>query len=190
MPLPEIEFELSAEQYNEMGMPGLQQGQPLSLTLDGGVLLPDPGAPFWFAVQPERLSSAFHRIGPALYAFAGRIDEAEIEYGTEQMAHLSVDCGGIFLRITCAPGHDGMLPDGTWETRYISGVASVQGLIEEQFEISVGRSTNVTLWNFQRLVLGPGDPQFGRRHESTELLPAPFHHDRIYITARLHRNGI
>lgn len=188
MTLPEIEFELPAEQYRTMGYPGLQQGQPISLTLDGGVLLPDMAAPFWFVVQPEKLPKTFRRIGSALYAFGGQIEEAEIEYGAEQLAHLSVNCGEIFLRVTCAPGPDGMLPDGTWETRYITGVAPVQGLIDEQFEIGIGRNINLTLWNFQRLVLRPGDPKFGEWYETPELPPAPFQFDRIYIKARLHRN--
>jgi hypothetical protein len=190
MTLPEIEFELSAEQFALLDYQPLQQGQAFSLTLDGGILLPDPGAAFWFDVQPEPLPKRFHKIGPALYAFSGRIDDAEIEYGREQLAYLSVDCGILFLRVTCAPGEDGQLPYGTWETRYIAGVASVQGLFEENFEIGVGRNVNVTLWHFRRLVLRPGDPNFGQWHESVELPSTPFRHDRIYITARLHRQGI
>jgi hypothetical protein len=190
MTLPEIEFELSAEQFALLDYKVLQQGQAFSLTLDGGILLPDPGASSWFEVQPEPLPKIFHKIGPALYAFSGRIDDAEIEYGREQLAYLSVDCGNLFLKITCAPGEDGQLPYGTWETRYITGVAAVQGLFEENFEIGVGRNVNVTLWHFRRLILRPGDPNFGHWHESVELPSNPFRHDRIYVTARLHRQGI
>jgi hypothetical protein len=190
MTLPEIEFELSAEQYELMGYPGLQQGQALTLTLDGGVLLPDPGASFWFAVQKEPLPRQFQKIGPGLYAFAGQIDEADIVYGQEQLAHLSINCGALFLRATCAPGEDGMLPYGTWETRHIAGVASVQGLVEENFEVGVGRNVNVTLWNFRRLILRPGDASFGQWHESVELPASPYKYDRIYVTARLHRNFV
>lgn len=189
MALSEIEFELSAEQYALMNYAGLQQGQPLSLTLDGGILLPDLAASFWFAVQKDPLAKSFVRFGPALYAFAGQIIEAEIEYGSEQLAHLAVDCGP-FLRLTCAPGADGMLPYGTWETRYIVGVASVQGFVEENFDIGVGRNVDVTLWHFRRLVLNPGDPAFGQWYESVEIPPVPFQHDRLYVTARLHRQGI
>ena len=187
MALPEIEFELSAAQYALMGYPGLQQGQPISLMLDGGILLPDPGASFWFAVQQEQLAKTFQKIGPAVYAFAGQIEEAEIEYGQEQLAYLAVDCGDLVLRVTCAPGEDGMLPYGTWETRYIAGMAAVQGLPEESFELSIGRNVDVTLWNFRRLVLRPGDPNFGQWHESFSLPATPYQYDRVYVTARLHR---
>jgi hypothetical protein len=190
MTLAEIEFELSAEQFALLEYKSLQQGHSFSLTLDGGILLPDPGASFWFAVQPEALPKQVHKIGPGLYAFSGRIDEAEIEYGREQLAYLSVDCGHLFLRVTCAPGEDGQLPYGTWETRSIAGVAAVQGLFEENFEIGVGRNVNVTLWSFRRLVLRPGDPNFGQWHESVELPSTPFRYDRIFVTARLHRQGI
>lgn len=190
MSLPEIEFELSAEQYGLLGYGGLQQGQSLTLTLDGGILLPDPAASFWFAVQPDPLPKVFRAIGPAIYAFSGQIDEADIEYGREQLAYLSVDCGDLFLRVTCAPGDDGQLPYGTWETRHIAGVAAVQGLLEENFEIGVGRNQDVTLWHFRRLILRPGDANFGGWHESVELPPAPFQYDRVYVTARLHRRTI
>lgn len=190
MTLPEIEFELSAEQYALLDYKGLGQGQAFTVTLDGGVLLPDPAAAFWFAVQPEPLAMAFQPIGPSIYAFAGRIDEAEIEYGREQLAHLSVNCANVFLRITCAPGADGQLPYGTWETRYIAGVAAVQGLFEENFEIGIGRNIDVTLWGFRRLILTPGDPNFGQWHASAELAPTPFTHDRVYVTARIHRQKV
>ncbi|MEZ4837373.1 MAG: hypothetical protein R2873_36150 [Caldilineaceae bacterium] len=190
MSLPEIEFELSAEQYALLAYKGLQQGQSYTVTLDGGVLLPDPAAAFWFAVQPEALTPVFEPVAPSVYAFAGRIDEAEIEYGREQLAHLSIDCGTVFLRVTCAPGDDGQLPYGTWEARYIAGVAAVQGLFEENFELGVGRNINVTLWGFRRLILGPGDPNFGQWHESVELASTPFTHDRVYVTARVHRNTV
>jgi hypothetical protein len=190
MTLQEIEFELSAEQYEVMGYPGLRQGQALTLTLDGGVLLPDPGAAFWYTVQKDPLPQQFQKIGPALYAFAGQIDEADIQYGQEQFAHLSINCGNVFLRATCAPGADGMLPYGTWETRYIFGISPLQGLIEESFDISVGRNVNVTLWNFRRLILRPADSDFGRWHESVQIPPSPFQYDRIYVTARLHRNVV
>ena len=190
MPLSEIEFELSASQYELMGFPGLQQGESLSLVLDGGILLPESGAEHWYAVQPEKLEKRFVRVGPATYAFAGQIVEAEIEYGREQLAFLSIDCGPVHLRVTCAPGEDGQLPYGTWETRYISGLAYVQGIVEDSYENPVGRNLNVILWNFQRLVLTPGDAVFGEWHESGDLPPAPIGMDRIFVTARVHREGI
>ncbi|MBI1298122.1 hypothetical protein GC175_24575 [bacterium] len=190
MSLTEIEFELSAEQYALLEYRKLQQGQSFTVTLDGGVLLPDLAATFWFAVQPEALTPAFQAVGPSIYAFAGRIEEAEIEYGREQLAHLSINCGSVFLRVTCAPGDDGQLPDGTWETRYIAGIAPVQGLFEENFELAVGRNIDVTLWGFRRLVLTPGDLNFGRWHESVELAPTPFTHDRVYVKARIHRQTV
>ena len=69
MPLTEIEFELPALQYQRMGYPGLKQGEPLTVILDGGVLLPDPGADSWFAVQKEPPAPRFKQVGPAFYAF-------------------------------------------------------------------------------------------------------------------------
>jgi len=190
MTLPEIEFELSAFQYELMNFSGLQQGESLSLTLDGGILLPDSGAERWYSVRAEALEKRFLHVGPATYAFAGPIVEAEIEYGREQLAYLSIDCGPVHLRITAAPGEDGQLPYGTWETRFISGLASVQGIVEESYENPVGRNTNVILWRFRRLILTPGDAVFGAWHESDELPPHPLGVDRVFVTARVHREGV
>ena len=57
MPLTEIEFELSPQQFKMMGYPQLRQGQSLDLQLQTDELLPEPGADAWYAVRPERLSS-------------------------------------------------------------------------------------------------------------------------------------
>jgi len=190
MTLPEIEFEFSAAQYELMGFPGLQQGESLSLALDGGILLPDSGAERWYTVQAEPLEKRFVRIGPATYAFAGQIVEAEIEYGHDQLAWLSVDCGPVHLRVTCAPEDDGQLPYGTWETRFISGLAYVQGIVEDSYENPVGRNTNVIVWHFRRLPLTPGDSIFGEWHESDELPPHPLGVDRVFVTARVHKEGV
>jgi hypothetical protein len=191
MALPEIEFELSAAQYAQLGYPGLKQGAPVSVVLDAGVLLPDVAADSWFTVQPEALPPRFVCIGPATYAFSGQITEAEIgiEEG-EQSAVLSVNCGVVHLRVTCAPQADGRLPYGTWETRYLAGVGRVQGLLEDAFKRAIGRTTDVTIWGFRRLTLQPGDALFGQWHESNELLPLPFHYDRIVVMARVHRTRI
>jgi hypothetical protein len=191
MALPEIEFELSANQYAQIGFPGLKQGEPVTVVLDAGVLLPDVAAESWFTVQPEPLPAQFVRIGPATYAFAGQITAAEIvTEADEQTAVLSVDCGVVQLRVTCAPLPDGRLPYGTWETRYLSGVGRVQGLLEDEFKTAIGHATGVTIWGFRRLVLQPGDPLFGQWHESTELLPLPLHYDRVVVVARVHRARI
>lgn len=190
MPLSEIEFEFSASQYEMMGFPGLQQGESLSLVLDGGILLPDSSAQHWYAVQAAPLEKRFVRVGPATYAFAGRIAEADIEYGHDQLAYLSIDCGPVHLRATCAPGEDGQLPYGTWETRYISGLAYVQGIVEDSYENPVGRNINVIVWHFRRLTLAPGDAVFGEWHESDELPPHPLGVDRVLVTARVHREGV
>ena len=77
VPLPEIEFELTANQYAAVGFPGLKQGEPLSVVLDAGVLLPDVSAESWFTVQKEALPSRFVRVAPAQYALAGQILAAE-----------------------------------------------------------------------------------------------------------------
>lgn len=188
--MPQIEFELSAEQFGLMGYPRLQQGLPLSAVLDGGVLLPDPGPDPWYAVQKERLASRLTRVGPALYAFAGEIVEADIEYGRSQMAVIVVDCGIVSLRVACAPTEEGTLPEGTWETRFAAGFAPIQAIVEESFASAVGRTVDFSMWGFRRLLLSPGDDAFGRWHESVEVPPAPFSCDRLLIEARVHRQGI
>ncbi len=187
--LPQIEFELSAEQFSLMGFPRLQQGLPLSAVLDGGVLLPEPGPDPWYAVQKGPLTSRFTQIGPALYAFAGQIVEADIQYGSSQMAVVVVDCGFVTLRIACAPNSDGVLPEGTWETRYAAGFAPVQAIVEESFTSPVGRTVDVSMWEFRRLLLSPDDNAFGTWHTSSEIPPAPFTCDRLLIQARVHRQG-
>ncbi len=191
MALPEIEFELSAIQYELMGYPGIKQGEPLNVVLDAGVLLPDVSAESWFTVQKEALPAQFVHVGPALYAFAGQIVEAEVVMEEdEQTAVLLVDCGIVRLRVTCAPQDDGRLPYGTWETRYLSGIGRVQGIVDDEFRTGIGHPTNVTAWRFQRLILRPGDPLFGQWHESVELLPLPLHYDRVIVAARVHRERI
>ena len=190
MPLPEIEFELSADQYASMGYPGLRQGQALSLVLDAGVLIPDPVADSWYTVRPEPLSPQLAHVGPALYAFAGQIVDADLqkdETGSESAVVL-VNCGFVHVRVTCAPREDdGRLPWGTWETRYLTGFGRLQGLVEEDYGTAVGRPFGVTIWGFRRLVLAPGDPLFAQWHETDELLPMPFQYDRIFVKARVHR---
>jgi hypothetical protein len=189
MPLAEIEFELSANQYQFMGYPGLHQGESLSVVLDAGVLLPDPAAESWFAVRQEPLAAHLALIGPATYAFAGQIVEADLfkSEGAETGIVL-VQCGAVAIRVTCAPQEDGMLPWGTWETRYLAGVGRLQGIVEEDFQSAVGRPQGVTIWRFRRLILAPGDPLFGQWHETVDLLPSPFRYDRIVVTARVHRD--
>jgi hypothetical protein len=191
MPLPEIEFELTAYQYELMGYPGIKQGEPLSVVLDGGVLLPDGSAENWFTVQKEALPAQFVNVGPATYAIAGQIVAAELVMEEdEQTAVLLVDCGVVRLRVTCAPQSDGRLPYGTWETRSLSGIARVQGIVEDEFKTAIGHPTSVTAWRFRRLILRPGDPLFGQWHESADLLPLPLHYDRLLVVARVHRERI
>jgi hypothetical protein len=188
MTLPEIEFELSADQYRLMGYPKLNQGQFLSIVLDGGVLFPDPAADGWYTVQPEPLPAMFKRVSPAQYAFAGQIAEADIhKHDGDEVATLLVDCGPIDLRITCAPGEDGLLPYGTWETRYIAGYARVQGIVEDAYETPIGRNQGVTIWSFRRLLLTPGDSKFGEWYESVDLPSTPYKFDRVFVIARVHR---
>jgi hypothetical protein len=191
MALAEIEFELPATQYELMGYPGLHQGESLSLILDAGVLLPDSSADSWFAVRQEPLPPKLALIGPATYAFAGQIVEADLfKSDGAETGVVVVQCGDVAIRVTCAPQEDGTLPWGTWETRYLAGVGRLQGIVEEDYHTEVGRPQGVTIWRFRRLVLGPGDPLFGQWHESVELLPSPFRHDRIIVTARVHRDRL
>ena len=84
----------------------------------------------------------------------------------------------VKLRVTCAPQVDDRLPYGTWETRYLTGVGRVQGLVEDEFKTAIGHPTSVTVWGFRRLSLMPGDPLFGQWHDSAALLPLPLHYDR------------
>jgi hypothetical protein len=191
MSLAEIEFELAAGQYEAMGYPGLRQGESLAVTLDAGVLLPDPSAESWFAVRPEPLAPQLVRIGPATYAFAGQIVEADLfKSDGDETGVVLVQCGEVAVRATCAPQEDGMLPWGTWETRYLAGVGRLQGIVEDDFQSSIAHPSGLTIWQFRRLVLSPGDPLFGQWHESVELLPSPYRYDRIVVTARVHRNRL
>jgi hypothetical protein len=191
MPLVEVEFELSANQYELMGYPGLRQGESLPVIFDAGVLLPDVAAESWFTVRQEPLPTQFVCVGPATYAFAGQIVEADLfkSEGAETGVVL-VQCGDIAVRVTCAPQEDGVLPWGTWETRYLTGIGRLQGVVEEDFRSAVGRPQGVTIWRFRRLILRPGDPLFGQWHESVELLPSPIAYDRMIVTARVHRDRL
>jgi hypothetical protein len=192
--LTEIEFDLPAEQYELMGCPGLQQGHSLNLQLESAMLLPDPGTDGWYSVQKEKLPETLRQVGRALYAFSGQIraaelvkEEAENGAGGIESATLLVQCGEAPLRVLCAPHADGRLPFGTWETRYLAGYGRIVGVVEEDFSTGVGERVSVTIWGFRRLVLAPGDPLFGIWHEADTLPPAPFHYDRVLVTARLHR---
>lgn len=191
----EIEFELSAYQQELAGYPALTQGQPIALVLDGGVLLPDVGAASWYSVTPVPLPERFVAVGRGQFAFCGKIIEAELEKEGEgleaiESAVLLVECDGVPLRVTCAAQSDGMLPFGTWETRTLSGLAFVSGMLEDDFASGIGETVGATVWSVRRLVLTPGDPHFGEWIESESLLPTPIGSDRIYITARLHRRKI
>jgi hypothetical protein len=184
----EIEFELSAEQYERMGYPGLQQGESLTVTLDADYLLPDPAADAWFAVRKEPWPALFKPVAPATYIFAGQIKQAEIGYeGGEQSAVLLVDCG-LPLRVTCGSQADGRLPEGVWETRYLTGYGRVLGIVEDDFASAVGQTIDVTVWSIRRLVLTPGDPVIGEWRISESLPPVPYRYDRVLITARRHRS--
>ena len=186
MPLTEIEFELSPQQFEMMGYPHMQQGQPLDVQLQTGELLPEPGADAWYAVRKEPLSPQLIAVGRGLYAFAGQITQADIikDEGLETAA-LIVQCGVAPVRLMCAPQTDGALPYGTWETRYIAGTGRLYGVVEEDFAVGVGERIGVTIWGFQRLILTPGDPAFGQWHESIDLLPTPYRYDRVLVTARI-----
>ena len=162
MALTEVELELSASQYKLMGYPGLKQGHSLSLVLDAGVLLPDPDAQNWFVVQPERLKPRLQQVAPATYAFTGQIVEADfLNEGGLESAVLLVNCGDATLRVTCAPGVDGRLPYGTWESRTMTGLARLNGIVEEDFSMPLGNPIGATVWGFRRLLLTPDDAAFG-----------------------------
>ena len=134
MSLPEIEFELSALQYELMGYPGLTQGQSLTLTLDAGVLLPDSTADSWFTVQQAALPLQLQHVGPAQYAFAGQIVAAELfKQDGADTGIVVVNCGDAPVRVTCGPREDGLLPWGTWETRYLTGFGRLQGIVDEAY---------------------------------------------------------
>lgn len=173
-----------------MGCPGLKQGEVLNVLFDAGVLLPDPAADSWFVVQPEPLTNQIIQVGPAQYTFCGQIAEADIikEEGI-QSATLLIDCGAVPIRAICAPQDDGLLPFGTWETRYLTGISRLQGIVEEDFTTPIGTPVDVTLWGFRRLILTPGDPVFGQWHETDELAASPYEYDRVVVTARIHNHN-
>ena len=186
--LQEIEFELPAEQFELMGYPRLTQGQPLTVTLDAGILLPDRAANFWFAVQKEPLPHRFERIGRATYAFTGQIEAADIIKDDElESANVLVKADTLFFRVTCAPGDDGRLPFGTWETRTITGLAHLQGIVEDDYVSPIGRTTGVTIWQFHRLLLTPGDARFGEWYVTTELPDSPYRYDLVVVEGRIHQ---
>lgn len=189
MPLTEIEFELSAQQFAAMEYPHLRQGQSLDVQLETGVWLPEPGAEGWYTVRAERLTSQLVRVERAGYALAGQISQADIVRDADGMESgtLIVQAGEAPVRVLVAPGADGRLPYGTWETRYLAGAGRLYGVVEEDFSAGVGARVGVIVWGFQRLVLTPGDSAFGSWYESVELLPVPFTHDRVIVSARLHR---
>jgi hypothetical protein len=191
MPLPEIEFELSPQQFELMGYPHLRQGQPLDVQLQTSELLPEPGAEGWYTVRQEPWPARLIQVERGTYAFTGQIAQADIvkDEGLETAA-LVVQCGVAPVRVMCAPQADGTLPYGTWETRYVAGMGRLYGLVEEDFAVGVGEQVGVTVWSFQRLILTPGDAAFGQWHESTELLPTPYLYDRVVVTARIHRRGM
>lgn len=191
MALTEVEFELPAGQFELLGYPHMLQGQPLMLQLETGVLLPDTAVDGWYAVTKDPLPERFIRVGRAQYAFAGRIEAADLrkEEGVET-ATLIVRCGEVSLRVYCAPQADGRLPFGTWETRYLAGYTRVYGVVDEDFSGAPGQQTGATIWSFRRLILTPGDPLFGEWRETPDLLPTPYSYDRICVTARLHREAI
>lgn len=189
--LNEIEFELTTEQFALMGYPRLTQGQPLSVILDAGVLSPDTAAAYWFTVQQGALPARFVRVGRGVYAFTGQIVEAElIKADDMETATLLINADGVIFRATCAPGDDGCLPFGVWETRTITGAARLYGVWEDDYVTSVGRSVGMTIWRFRRLVLSPGDARFGEWYESVELPDSPYRYDRVLIEARLHRERL
>ena len=191
MALTEIEFVLTANQFSLMDYPGLTQGRTITLTLDGGVLVADPAAESWFAVQKEPLPSQFVQVGPAMYAFTGQITEARLfKDDGEETAVLLVLCGDIPLRVICAPNEDGRLPFGTWETRFISGLCRVQGILDDDFATGISQTIDATVWGINRLVLAPGDPKFGQWYETTELPTSPYIYDLVLISARLHSKSM
>lgn len=195
MTLQEIQFELPSHQHELAGYPGIHQGQPLSVILDAGVLLPDEGTSAWYSVTSNALPERFVRTGPGMYAFCGKIIEADLSREGEGMesiesAVLLVECAGVPIRVTCAAHIDGTLPFGTWETRTLSGHAALTGILEDDFASGIGETLGMTAWHFERLVLTPGDPHFGAWVETDTLLPQPWKHDRILMTAKMHRRVI
>ena len=188
MALTEIEFELSPRQHELMGYPWLRQGQPLSVLLDAGVLLPEPSIFGWFVVQPEPLTAQLLVVGRGVAAFAGQINAADLVKSPDgESATVLVDCGVARVRVACAPQPDGFLPFGTWETRYLIGHGPLYGIVEDDYASPIGETSEVTIWHFHRLVLTPGDPHFGKWLTTDDLLPSPSRYDRVIVTARIHR---
>jgi hypothetical protein len=186
----EIEFELTPQQFAAMGYPQLNPGDLLTVTLDAGVLLPDPAADAWFTVRKEPFPALYKSVPGGMAVFSGQIQQAEVGWaGESESAALLIDCG-FPLRATCAPGEDGRLPYGTWETRYLTGFGRLYGIVEDDFATAVGKTVDLTIWGFRRLVLTPGDPLIGEWHESEVLPPAPFYYDRVLVKAHFQRETL
>ena len=109
--MSEIVFELSASQYELMGYPVLRQGHSLDLILDAGLLFPEVDAPNWYKVRPEPLTPCLSHVARGRYAFAGQIQEDELEKvdGGEE-AILLGDCGDVSGSVGCSAQADGALP--------------------------------------------------------------------------------
>ena len=75
MPLTEIEFELSAEQYQRMGYPGLAQGEVAKRRAgDRSVTTRSRRWKDGLPYEKEPLAPRFIQVAPATYAFAGAIE--------------------------------------------------------------------------------------------------------------------
>ena len=97
MALAEIEFELSAHQYELMGYPGLHQGESLSVVLGCRraacrIRRPTVGLP----CSQEPLPPQSGTVGPATYAFAGQIVEADLfKSDGAETGVVVVQCGDV-----------------------------------------------------------------------------------------------
>ncbi len=153
MALTEVEFELSAGQFDLMGYPHLRQGQPLVLQLETGVLLPDPAAEAWYAVAKEPMPERFVRVGRAQYAFAGQIEAAEtMQHDDVETATLIVRCGEIPLASTALHRRMAGFPMAHGKRDIWRATAAY--MVWPRKISRWGRAArSATFWSFRRLVL-------------------------------------
>ncbi len=191
-----LTFRLPSESFSryEHGVIGL--ATMLDVFIKGDLLMAaaidDPSG--WYVRVPSSESRELHPLGLAFYAFSGEVQETHVEqHGLEIYYDVLLDCGvPISLLLTdpdARPGQGDLgkhVPDpGAW----LQGVACLGLDWGDQEVLPVGHSFAATVSGIDRLVLRSG-PGFGSLRAEVDLPLTPFAPDQIYLTLRLHDQGI